>query len=61
LVDILENRVGGSWVLFDFLSREPKTVELFGYSIAVIPGWWTLIVVPAGAIFLMWAIFRDRN
>ena len=48
-------------MLFDFLGREPKTVELFGYSIEVIPGWWTLIVVPAVCIFVMWAIFRERN
>jgi hypothetical protein len=47
-------------MLLDFFSSEPKTIELLGYSIQVINGWWTLVVVPAFGIAVMWAIFRER-
>jgi hypothetical protein len=47
-------------MLLDFFSSEPKTIELLGYSIQVINGWWTLVVVPA-RYFVMWAIFRERD
>jgi hypothetical protein len=47
-------------MLLDFFSSEPKTIELLGYSIQVINGWWTLVAVPALGIFVMWLLFRER-
>ena len=49
----------GELMLFDAFSGEPKIIEIFGYVIYVVPGWWTIPVVPAVLIFLFW-LFLQR-
>jgi hypothetical protein len=46
-------------MLVDAFSSEPKTIELFGNIIYVVPGWWTVVAVPVAMIFLFWLFFRN--
>jgi hypothetical protein len=36
----------------------PPIIEIFGFRIEVIPGWWTLIVIPAAGILVFGILAR---
>ena len=46
-------------MLFAAFGLKPAVIEIFGFTIYVVPGWWTVVAVPAAVIFLFWLFFRE--